>query len=1178
MKTNTILTTVTITVVALAGCLGSEPEGIYPATPAATTVKMDFYNRPLPEIPLPNDIATRHDPTSATGRRINASMVATTKFESHTRKLIDELDGWGVIQPISIPFSGPLSIQSIWDGHRKDKNYDLKKDVVYLINIDRKSPDFGKPQHLDVGHGNYPVVLESLDKYWKNGPRDWSISLLFEEADEDTKVKNGKLDPGEDTDGDGELDVPNYLPRELLKSGKLPERTDMKGRADALMTFYERQSNTLILRPMVPLAERTTYAVVVTRRLKDKKGNPVGSPFEYINHTAQNHALAPLASVLPDGLGLDDVAFAFTFTTQSVESQFKAVRDGLYGHGVQQHLATEFPARLSSVLQLKDLNFPKFSGLKNPYIVHKEQFIEMYKLVLPMLDIDAGTEAYRLAIENQQYVDYHVMGSFESPQLFDRRDASGKLLPYNAQSWPQDLHSKKARARSETIYFWMTVPRKAVSSRGKGKPAPVVIISHGYGGDRTDCLALGGVMAKFGMACVAIDGPSHGLVLNKDQTLQAKVAGTANGLYSLLNAAFKGRALDQNHDGQGDSGADFWSAYVFHTRDMVRQFALDYMQLIRVLRTFDGKRTWDVKLALEKNGKATSQPKGDLNGDGVKELAGDFDADGEVDVGGPEARYYMTGGSLGGIMSLAMGGLEPHLTAIAPVAGGAGLGDVGIRSRQGGVPEAFILRVMGPLFAGTLDLSSSDGEMKLETIVPDLNSAREKQLAVIKGVKVGDTMVVENLESKEQGCGIVAADGKVRAAVAADGPVRCSTTSCAKPWQCTGEEVDPADADKKIKYHYYGDRLKVTVYEGHVIVGKDCKLKEGVKPKATVDKFETELLDKDKKKIEDKDGVSSVKFQQLDCKVGKPLMALTDGLGKRRAHPGLRRFSAFAMFVVEPGDPAPYVRHMLEDPMTYPGTKQTTGTHALIITTAGDMNVPASSGVTAGRVAGLIDYLRDDPRFGKSQNQVLLDTYTAEAVDIYKRHLHGKTSSFGKACTKSSECGTGAFCDTTAKACAQSGVHMDVERFSGGQDMWNLDLSALATGQVKYLSSTPNIPQLTPAPLRAGWAGKDRLGGASAAIFPLTNPTGQHGFDGPGQMTDKVRKLCKSNCTVKTGADPCGCKKLSTYDVGSYLYNMIGQYFADEGKKLTSDLCMSRNDCKNWPAAPASREISKIPY
>ena len=42
---------------------------------------MDFYKRPLPEIPLPNNIATRFDAESPTLRRINASMVAPTAME-----------------------------------------------------------------------------------------------------------------------------------------------------------------------------------------------------------------------------------------------------------------------------------------------------------------------------------------------------------------------------------------------------------------------------------------------------------------------------------------------------------------------------------------------------------------------------------------------------------------------------------------------------------------------------------------------------------------------------------------------------------------------------------------------------------------------------------------------------------------------------------------------------------------------------------------------------------------------------------------------------------------------------------------------------------------------------------------------------------------------------------------
>jgi hypothetical protein len=341
------------TVLGLFACTAADPAGLSPAQPSSTHVKMDFSHRPLPELPLPNDIATRYDPASATKRRINASMVATTQFESHVRAKIDELDGWGVYQPIASPFEGrPLDVASILAGHR-DTDYAFDNDVIYLINVDRQSKRFGELRPLDVGNGNHPIVLQKRDNYWKHDPRVDTLSLLFEETHEDLNG-NGVLDPGEDTDADGILDVPNYLP------GANPAPDDLAARADALMTFYERETNTLIVRPMTPLDERTTYAIVVTRRLLDNQGEPVGSPYPFINHTAQTDALAALPEVLPKGLSLTDIAFTYTFTTQTVQSDIVAVRDGLYEQGVQAHIGKDFPAELESIENLRDANkFPQ---------------------------------------------------------------------------------------------------------------------------------------------------------------------------------------------------------------------------------------------------------------------------------------------------------------------------------------------------------------------------------------------------------------------------------------------------------------------------------------------------------------------------------------------------------------------------------------------------------------------------------------------------------------------------------------------------------------------------------------------------------------------------------------------------------------------------------------------------
>ena len=56
-------------------------------------VRWDLGARPLPEIPLPNDVATFPDRTSPTGVRLNASLVAPTAFESRLREGFDSLDG-----------------------------------------------------------------------------------------------------------------------------------------------------------------------------------------------------------------------------------------------------------------------------------------------------------------------------------------------------------------------------------------------------------------------------------------------------------------------------------------------------------------------------------------------------------------------------------------------------------------------------------------------------------------------------------------------------------------------------------------------------------------------------------------------------------------------------------------------------------------------------------------------------------------------------------------------------------------------------------------------------------------------------------------------------------------------------------------------------------------------------
>ena len=77
-------------------------------------VLWDTQATPLPEIPLPNDAATRLDPTSPTGRRINVSVEAgKTVYEQEIRAEFNRMDGFGTYAPIFASFDAPLDLDNL---------------------------------------------------------------------------------------------------------------------------------------------------------------------------------------------------------------------------------------------------------------------------------------------------------------------------------------------------------------------------------------------------------------------------------------------------------------------------------------------------------------------------------------------------------------------------------------------------------------------------------------------------------------------------------------------------------------------------------------------------------------------------------------------------------------------------------------------------------------------------------------------------------------------------------------------------------------------------------------------------------------------------------------------------------------------------------------------------------
>jgi hypothetical protein len=1118
--------------VAVTAC--AEPEGLMRAQPAEVTVKFDFDHRPLPDIPLPNDIATRPDPTSPTGLRVNASLVAPTNYERRTRGLIDGLDGWGVYQPINIPFTGPIDVLALRERH-DEEDYDTSNDAVFLINVDRSSPEFGKLEYVDIGQGNYPIILERSDKYGANDPREWNINLVFDETEEDLnrngildpsedENRDGKLQPSEDRDGDGVLDLaedsdadgvldhPNYFP------GRNPARDDLAGRADALMSFYESETNTLVVAPMLPLREKTRYAVVVTRRVQDTDGNPVGSPFDFVNHAAQTDDLEPLLEVLPDGLEAEDIAFTFSYTTESITKDWIAVREGLYGEGPQAHLADAFPAHIARLFPLKDTaEGSKFEG-HNQFILNHEDWKPILGVLLKAFfeGGDATSQQFSAIVDGHDYIDFHAQGTYFSPQLFDRFDADGERLPLDFQSWPSDLEKTAAKARPEEIPFWLIVPRKEVSVRGQGKMAPIVLLGHGYTSNRaTELLGFAGFLAQFGMAAISTDNVSHGVPITPELKDQYRPVLENEGLAPAMDALLFARGgdvdgdgvhdQDLDRDGTIDSGADFWTAYLFHMRDMVRQSALDYMQLIRIIRTWDGKKMWE----WDPDGDGKFEQV-DVNGDGKFDLAGDFDGDGFVDIG-KDSPLYVMGGSLGGIMSTTLGGLEPEIDAIIPIAGAGRLMDVGNRSQQGGVPDAVLVRVMGPLYLATM---ADDGTTRFHSQVTELNRIADIPIATVSGLLPGDTIIAENLENGEIGCSYLLPDDNPSDGVPARGRISLASD--------------------------VGDATVLRIYRGDVLVpgGGECELVPDVEPIEIIDQMQAPV---------DGEG-NPITFEGLPIEAG-PLRAFAEGFGLARNRPSLRRLMSLAQLVLDPTDPGVLARYLAAEPFEYPNLKQKTGARFLVVTTTGDMSVPGSGGITVGRAAGVIDFLNPDPRWGKPVNQVLIDTHIAESVNILKRYTYANVPTSQNVVDLLQLDGT-------------YGVHYDVENFAEGNDIWGT-----------------NIPRLD-TPLRIArdrdiW-GND-LGGTSGATFPYAIPQGQHGFPLPGQMTDWAIKICRE--TFGSNAPECALDQIvgETFDIGWFMFHTFGNFLKHETGSPYALGCVTKNPCNEIGPVPEARDPASLP-
>jgi len=1124
------LAAVTLVVVAPGCAMDTIPDGLR-KTPDGhgPRVVFDVTKRPLPDIPVPNDTATFADPTSRTGRRINVSLVAPTGLEERARRGFGALEGWGTFAPITVSFEKPedqdprlpaldlddVVARTIGDG------FDPSDDPFYVIDLTT-----GLPALVETGNGLFPATVVKDDLYWPNDPRRSEDVLLFETAEEGAGLAPNQYSPALDTDFDGIVDHPNTWPqrRPVSASSRL-------AKIDTTLTWYERETDTLILRPAVPLEEKHEYAVVLTDRLKDRAGRPVRSPFANVHHVAQSEAMRKVAEALSDpgrkgyygdlaGTGLDHVAFAWSFTTGPQTEDLFLLRDGLHGKGPFSYLAADFPARATAFRaaglareetdesRAEAAASPACRGaLGRPYIAKMDAILPQLKRFIDVFFGLNGPQADML-IESMKEIDHLVLGTFESPYFLGedpaREDPDGRF--------ELDFKTGRGRVRRDTVHFWLAVPK---AKAGRAQPFPVTTWSHGTTLNGAEILIRAGYFAKQGTAMLGIDMPGHGLVLTPGQEQLAEAIFREQCIVPWVNGVAAGRAHDLDEDGVKDSGGYIWSAHIFHSRDNIRQSVVDLMQATRLLRGFDG----------------VSRSDQDYDGDGRPDLAGDFDGDGVPDVG-RDAPITTAGNSFGGILAMVHGAVDANVTATASISGGGGLVDVATRSTL--TPDPVLQQVLGPLVFAVPraerkdDTACAEGQRSVRFLVNDLIKVRELEIACLPEAELpaGATVRVTNVATKEVRCARVDTKGAFRTPI-------------------------PTNVGDKIDVQVYpGTEDAVTSYgtcelRPDAPLGRRISTWEVAKKQYGPVADESRTCDGAVQRDGLPEGTGCQQFRSTFFPVGTPLVAPQEGLGLRRQSREARRLLNLTQAAIDSGDPVSFAPLFARRPRFDVAGARIPPRAVVEMSTVGDPLVPVATGYAFARAAGALPFLPPEaaertPAFadmatsralymelgGKTPDAVLREQHVMEGVSRLGRTRGGPTC---RSNTKTSPaCGAPSANDPGCKVAL-----VDPDWLSEGRDLVDAPHPAIPL----RLARDANVVPVDAESLERAWAPRALgrpLGGTDdgyAANAPLLsvltvygNPAGYH---------------------VWANGDPC-----RAFDHATHATGLLVRYLATAGRDL----------------------------
>ncbi len=378
----------------------------------------------------------------------------------------------------------------------------------------------------------------------------------------------------------------------------------------AALSSVDTTNSTLVVLPLKPLAPKSSYAVVITSKLKSTSGKSVGISGSYaltrgaavlydltvlpaippstanaIKAAIKNPALLPPAGasdaeIVAAGQSAAKLETIRANIVKPTEDALVAADSSLTSSDIILHWTFTTQSTTDVLAQVRVLD-----RALTPTALFSPAVATLSPLGAAEIHVGAITVPYYLKAAANNH-DVTALDSFW-------KGVGGSLLTHlapNSGCVPAGTNVCPVATSTQTIPMMVSIP-KSVGACASGMPAagwPVVVYQHGITTNRATMMAVSDAIAGACMAVVAIDLPMHGITGNETNGTQA-FKDTVNGERTfdldLVTQDASGNITAETPDGIIDSSGSHYInlTNLQNTRDNVRQGVSDLFVVVNAI-------------------------------------------------------------------------------------------------------------------------------------------------------------------------------------------------------------------------------------------------------------------------------------------------------------------------------------------------------------------------------------------------------------------------------------------------------------------------------------------------------------------------------------------------------------------------------------------------------------------